>query len=70
MKELSIYEDILIRYFKSVTRKTPNQHMINKRLHIAKDMMINTKTPLGVLAKNVGYDSFSGFFRIQKGISC
>lgn len=58
--------DHLARVFKKETGETLVKYITDKRIHAAKELLSDTKTPISQVASEVGYDNYSYFTKIFK----
>ena len=58
--------DHLARIFKKETGETLVKYITDKRIHAAKELLSDTKTPIAQVASEVGYDNYSYFTKIFK----
>lgn len=58
--------DYLARIFKKETGKSIGAYLMEKRLHEAKKLLVQTGTHINEIAQRVGYDNFSYFSQIFK----
>ncbi|MDK8380684.1 MULTISPECIES: helix-turn-helix domain-containing protein [unclassified Granulicatella] len=58
--------DHLARVFKKETGETLVKYITDKRIHAAKELLLDTKTPISQVASEVGYDNYSYFTKIFK----
>ena len=58
--------DHLARVFKKETGETLVKYITDKRIHAAKELLSDTKTPIAQVASEVGYDNYSYFTKIFK----
>ena len=58
--------DHLARIFKKETGETLVKYITDKRIHAAKELLSDTKTPISQVASEVGYDNYSYFTKIFK----
>lgn len=61
-----INEDYLSRIFKQKTGITLSQYIVDKRIRLAKQLLSQTAIPVGDIALDLGYNSFSHFSKIFK----
>jgi YesN/AraC family two-component response regulator len=58
--------DYLTRLFKQYTGKCISEYLIEERVKLAKDMLINTDMPVSRIASEIGYTNFSYFSMIYE----
>lgn len=58
--------DYLARIFKKNTGMTLNDYIINEKMEVARNLLITTKLPVGLIAMKVGYSNFSYFSKLYK----
>jgi YesN/AraC family two-component response regulator len=58
--------DYLTRLFKQYTGKCISEYLIEERVKLAKDMLINTDMPVSRVANEIGYTNFSYFSMLFK----
>jgi AraC-like DNA-binding protein len=54
------------RYFQEVYHKSPHEFLIETRLRIAQNLLLNSNNTIGEIAEVVGYDSIYSFSRAFK----
>jgi AraC-like DNA-binding protein len=54
------------RYFQEVYHKSPHEFLIETRLRVAQDLLLNSNNTIGEIAEITGYDSIYSFSRIFK----
>lgn len=65
-KEFFVNKFYLSHVFKETTGFSYKDYLIQYRLSIAKDMLINTKMPIAKICEECGYNNLSHFIRIFK----
>lgn len=65
-KQVYLNPDYLARIFKKETGKSIGAYLMEKRLHEAKKLLVQTGTHINEIAQRVGYDNFSYFSQIFK----
>lgn len=58
--------DYLARIFKKNTGMTLNDYIINEKMEVARNLLITTKLPVGLIAMKVDYSNFSYFSKLYK----
>lgn len=69
---IGISRSYLYKLFKESYGISPQEYLIQKRMHRAVDLILHTSKPINVIAKEVGYDDqlhFSKAFRATYGVS-
>ncbi len=56
-------EDYIIRSFKTVFSITPHKYITLLRIKYAKQLMLSTSRPLGIIAAECGYGDYSLFYK-------
>mgnify|MGYP000856618878 CR=1 FL=1 len=56
--------DYVARVFKNKMGISPGNYIINKRLEVAKDLLIHTKLPVNLISEKVGYCNYSYFTKL------
>jgi len=59
LAHLSMYH--FSRLFKQIVGRSPHQYLVMCRLNAAKDMLVNTKKPINLIAFDIGYKTSSAF---------
>ena len=62
----------VLRLFKQELGYSPHQYLTELRINAAKDLLINTDTPLDLVSKNCGFSSeshFNGLFKNKTGFT-
>jgi two-component system, response regulator YesN len=68
-KEFYLNPDYLARIFKKETGLSISDYLIQERIRIAKDLLVNSDMPVKEIVSRVGYSNFSYFSKIFKEIS-
>lgn len=63
---LSIDRTYLHRIFKENIGTSPKQYLINLKMTRAKELLINTDSPLNVISLSVGIDDVANFSKLFK----
>ena len=58
--------DYASRLFKKETGISFGSYLINKRIEVAKNLLVTTSLPINTIADNVGYGNYSYFIRLFK----
>ncbi|MDO4340088.1 MAG: response regulator [Eubacteriales bacterium] len=58
--------DYLSRLFKKETGMSLSGYLIQKRIQLAKELLVSSKMPVSVVSAQVGYDNFAYFTKIFK----
>lgn len=58
--------DYLSRLFKKETGLSLSSYLIQKRIQLAKELLVSSKMPVSVVAAKAGYDNFAYFTKIFK----
>lgn len=56
--------DYVARVFKIKMGISPGNYIINKRLEVAKDLLVHTKLPVNLISEKVGYCNYSYFTKL------
>ncbi|MCR5155813.1 MAG: response regulator [Butyrivibrio sp.] len=59
-------QDYITRIFKKETGMSFKNYVIEKRLRLAKDLLLDTDEPINMISQKVGYDNYSYFTRLFK----
>ncbi len=59
-------QDYITRLFKKETGMSFKNYVIEKRLRLAKDLLLDTDEPINMISQKVGYDNYSYFTRLFK----
>ncbi|MFF2090888.1 response regulator [Paenibacillus sp. NPDC058174] len=58
--------DYLTRIFKKETGQSISDYLLQQRLSLAANLLVNTEMPISMIASRIGYSNFSHFSRIFK----
>lgn len=59
-------QDYITKLFKKETGMSFKNYVIEKRLRLAKDLLLETDEPINMISQKVGYDNYSYFTRLFK----
>lgn len=62
-EKFSFSKNHIISLFKSAYGKTPHRYLTDYRLDRAREYLVSTARPLGVIAADVGFEEYSVFYR-------
>ena len=65
-KAVFLTPDYLSRMFKRRTGMGLNEYIVNRRIDLAKQLLAQTELPVGSIAVQLGYNSFSHFTKVFK----
>ena len=64
-----INQDYLSRLFKKETGMSISSYIIQEKIKVAKEMLINTETPVSKIGSDLGYSNFSHFSKTFKKVT-
>ncbi|MFT3909344.1 MAG: AraC family transcriptional regulator [Ferruginibacter sp.] len=65
-KEFLMSESTLKKHFRMVYGKNIYEYYLDKKMHLAREMLLNEKKPVSQVAYTLGYDKVSGFSKAFK----